>query len=82
MRYCVLFFLNARNLCGIIRNTVALPVVTLEEVVSIAYLMEIGSPSVAVFLDCFTLSLAKNKIDIFSGCFTLSQTESKIEIFS
>lgn len=78
----ILFFLNVRNLCGIIRNTVTLPAVALEEVVSIAYLMEIGSPSVAVFSGCFTLNLTKNKIEVFSGCFTLSQTESKIEVFS
>lgn len=73
--HCILFFLNARNLYGIIRNTVTLPVETLEEVVSIAYLMEIGSHSVAAFSGCFTSSLTKNKIEVFPGCFTLSQTE-------
>lgn len=44
--------------------------------------MEIGSPSVAVFSVCFTLSLTKNKTEVFSGCFILSQTENKIEVFS
>lgn len=80
--HCILFFLNVRNLYGIIRNTATLPAVTLEEVISIAYLMEIGSPSVAVFSGCFTLSLTKNKTEVFSGCFTLSRAESKIEVFS